>query len=540
MYIDTVPNRNSPPAVLLRESRREGKVIRKRTLANLSHWEPARVEALRRALRGEFDHLPEGDPICGTVFGLLFALKTIAEELGISRALGSARWAKLALFLVLARVANQGSRLSAVRWAVDQAVAEVLALAAFDEDDLYEAMDEVERRHQRIEKSLYQTYLRRRGGGAPTLVLYDVTSTYLEGTRNEMGAFGYNRDGKQGKLQIVVGLLTDEQGEPLAVRVFKGNTADPDTVAAQIEIVKEQFGVEEVVFVGDRGMVKSLGKEALEAAGLRYITALTDPQIRKLLKTGTLQMALFDEKICEVQAENLRYVLRKNPEVERKELRRVEDKLAKLAARVEARNQFVAQSKRSSPESGQRNLQEWVRRHKLQGFAQVRLDERLLVVEIDEEAKSDALLLAGCYVIETDLPRPAMEARDVHDRYKDLARVERDFRTMKTGFLEIRPVYVRKGNRTQAHALIAMLALKIVREMEKRLAARFGTTDADPHAITLPDALAALSRLCLQIYPLENGLTITRLPRPDQRQQNILEALNITIPQIPANVDRRS
>jgi len=531
MYIATVPNRSSPPAILLRESFRDGRRVKTRTLANLSHWDPARIEALRRALRGDFDHLREGDPVCGPVFGLLFVLKRVADELGITRALGSAPWGKLALFLALARVADQGSRLSAVRWAVDQAVGEVLGLTDFDEDDLYAAMDEVQRRHQQIEKALYESYLRRRGEGAPVLVLYDVTSSYLEGTQNELGEFGYNRDGKKGKLQIVVGLLTDEKGEPLAVRVFKGNTADPDTVAAQIEILKQEFGVQEVVFVGDRGMVKSRGKEALKGANLRYITALTDPQIRKLLKTGVLQLNLFDEKVCEVQAENVRFVLRKNPDEERKEQHRVEDKLAKLASLIETRNQFVAQSERADPESGRRKLQNWVQRHKLQGFVQLRLQDRLLTVEIDEPAKSDALLLAGCYVIETDVSPAAMPAQTVHDRYKDLAAVERDFRSVKTGFLEIRPVYVRKADRTQTHALICMLALKIVREMESRLVARFGTTDTDPHAVTLPDALAALSRLCLQICPLENGLTLTRLPRPDERQNIILEALHITMPQ---------
>jgi transposase len=539
MYVATVPNRSSPPAILLRESFRDGRQVKTRTLANLSHWDPARVEALRRALRGEFDHMTEADPVSGPVFGLLFVLKRVADELGMTQALGSAVWGKLALFLTLARVAAQGSRLSAVRWAVDQAVREVLGLGDFDEDDLYAAMDEVERRHRRIEKSLYEAYLRRRGEGAPVLVLYDVTSSYLEGTRNELGEFGYNRDGKKGKLQIVVGLLTDEKGEPLAVRVFKGNTADPDTVAAQIEILKQEFGIQEVVFVGDRGMVKSRGKEALKGANLRYITALTDPQIRKLLKTGVLQLNLFDEKVCEVQAGDLRYVLRKNPDEERKQQHRVEDKLAKLARLIEARNQFVSQSGRADPESGRRNLQNWVQRHKLQGFVQVRLQDRLLTIEVDEQGKSDALLLAGCYVIETDIAPAAMPAQAVHDRYKDLARVERDFRSMKTGFLEIRPIYVRKAERTQAHALICMLSLKIEREMERRLVTRFGTTDTDRHAVTLSDALAALNRLCLQIYPVEDGLSITRLPRPDQRQQKILEALNVTIPQNSRDVGRR-
>jgi hypothetical protein len=530
MYVATVPNRSSPPAILLRESYREGGRVKSRTLANLSHWDPARIEALRRALRGDFDHSPWGEPVCGAVFGLLFALQRVADELGIGRALGRATWARWALFLVLARVAHRGSRLSAVRWAADQAVGEVLGIGEFDEDDLYQALEELARHQPRIETRLYQESVRRRGGTPPVLVLYDVTSSYLEGNCHELGEFGYNRDGKRGKRQILVGLLTDEEGEPLAVRVFQGNQGDPTTIGTQVEILKAQFGVQAVVFVGDRGMVKSLGKAVLFEANLRYITALTDPQIRKLLQRGTLQMGLFEEQICEVEAAGLRYVLRRNPEIERKERHRVEDKLATLARLVEARNRFVAGSPRAVPESGLRRYREWIGRHKLQSFVRLSLQERMLVVDIDEGAQTEALLLAGCYVIETDVPAQVLGAEQVHDRYKDLGKVERNWRSMKTGFLEIRPLFLRKANRTRAHALVCMLALKIVREMEARLTASFGTTDTDPHAVTLPDALASLSRLCLQHYSLENGTTITRLPQPDSRQQTILEALHITLP----------
>jgi transposase len=294
MYIDIVPNRNSPPAILLRESVRDGTTIRKRTLANLSHWEPVRVEALRRALHGAFDHLPTAEPTCGPSFGVLYALKHVADELGLSQVLGRTRTGKLALFLTLARVAHQGSRLSAVRWAQQHAVREVLGVSQFDEDDLYGVLDDLAQRQERLEQRLYRQYVSRRNG-RPVLFLYDVTSSYLEGAQNELAAYGYNRDGKRGKLQIVVGLLTDEAGEPLAVRVFAGNTADPTTVPTQITILKQHFQVEEVVFVGDGGMVKAKGKAALTAAHIRYITALSAPQVRRLLKRDVLQLALFDE-----------------------------------------------------------------------------------------------------------------------------------------------------------------------------------------------------------------------------------------------------
>src|SRR5271167_3166724 len=263
MYIATVPNRNSPPAILLREAFRENGKVKNRTLANLSHWPAARIEALRRALRGDFDHAALSEPRLGPIFGLLYVLKQIADAVGLSAALGKTVLGKLALFLVLARLAHRGSRLSAVRWAQYHAVAEVLALPAFAEDDLYRALDDVCVRQKKIEGTLYARYLRQHQQ-PPRMFLYDVTNSYLEGQKNELAKFGYDRDGKKGKLQIVIGLLTDDEGEPLAVRVMSGNRSDPTTVVDQIKILQEQFGVQDVIFVGDRGMVKSKGKQALQ------------------------------------------------------------------------------------------------------------------------------------------------------------------------------------------------------------------------------------------------------------------------------------
>ena len=530
MYIDAVPNRCSPPAILLRQSLRRGKRVVKQTLANLSSWPPARVEALRRLLRGELDHLTDASPTCGPVFGLLFALKQLADQLGLSAALGKTRLAKLALFLVLARVAHQGSRLSAVRWARDHAVAEVLALGSFDEDDLYAALDDLCARQQRIEQTLYRHYLKRRGA-PPTLFLYDITSSYLEGQHNALADYGYNRDGKRGKLQIVIGLLADREGEPLAARVFAGNTGDPTTVVEQIRIVKEQFGVQELVFVGDRGMVKSKGKQALQEAGLRYISALTDPQIRRLLGEGTLQMGLFHEEVCEVEADGVRYLLRKNEDEAAREEHRLEDKLAKLSRKVGQRNEQVMKSPRCQPEAGPRNLQVWVARHKLTGLVELRLQGRTMMLEPNQAAMEQAMELAGCYVVVTDVPKSQLSGQEVHDSYVSLQKVERDFRQMKTGLLEVRPVFVRKESRTRGHVFCCLLALKLSRELEHRLQAAFGTTDADPQAVTLADALAALGRLCLLQYAVDEKTTLTRLPKPDGRQKEILKALSVTLPE---------
>ena len=530
MFIDTVPNRNSPPAILLRESFREGSHVKKRTIANLSSWPTSRIELFRRLLRGELDTLSLQELCQGPIFGLLFVLKQIADQLGLTAAIGHSRLGKLALFLVLARLPQQGSRLSAVRWAQDHALSEVLGLASFDEDDLYAALDDLCARQEKIERTLYQQDQRRRGKQPPRLFLYDVTSSYLEGQCNELGAVGYNRDGKKGKLQIVIGLLSDAAGEPLAVRVFEGNRSDPTTVAEQIKIVKEQFQVEELVFVGDRGMVKSKGKQALEQAKLRYITALTDPQIRGLLKRGILQLELFNEPLCEVEDHGVRYVLRKNETEAAREQHRLEDKLAKLEAKIAARNQEMNNKRRCQPQAGKRKLEAWAVQHKLQGLVTVKLEDRMLRLERHEEALTRSLDLAGCYVVTTDVLPESMSTQEVHDSYVSLQKVERDFRAMKTGLLEVRPLFVRKESRTRGHVFCCLLALKLSREMERRLREQFGTTDNDPHAITLPDALASLGSLCLMNYKVDEKTTVTKLPQPSANQRKILTALGVTLP----------
>ncbi|MGC9200210.1 MAG: IS1634 family transposase, partial [Acidobacteriaceae bacterium] len=367
----------------------------------------------------------------------------------------------------------------------------------------------------------------------PRLFLYDGTSSSLEGEHNQLAAFGYNRDGKRGKLQIVLGLLTDEQGEPLAVRVFEGNSGDPTTVADQIRILQQQFRVTELVFVGDRGMVKSKGKQALNEAQLHYITALTDPQIRRLLGEGVLQLPLFSETICEVEHEQLRYVLRKNESEALRVQRRLTDKLEKLEARIQARNQKVQQQFLCKPEVGLHQIQLWAQRHKLGDLIQLRLEGGQIVMEPQPQGVARHLELAGCYGITTDVAAVGMDAQQVHDSYMALQRVERDFRAMKTGALEVRPIFLQKASRTRGHVFCCMLALKLVREMEQRLRATFATTGDNPHAITLPDALVALSRLCLLHYPTnKSGEVVTKLPHPNEAQRQILQALHVSLPRL--------
>ena len=525
MYIDTVPNRKSPPAILLRESYRKDGKVKKRTLANLSKLPKELIELIRQALAGPIKVV--GQSLSGRIFGVLFVLNELAQQGGLQRALGGSRLASLTLFLVLARIAHQGSRLSAVRWARDHAVKAVLGLNGFDEEDLYEALDWAGAEQAAIEQRLYRDYVKRTGQ-SPAVVLYDVTSSYFEGEHNELGEYGYNRDGKKGKKQIVIGLLTARDGEPLSVEVFRGNTADPTTFGAQVAHLAARFQVKEVVVVGDRGMIKAKGKTQLEQAHFRYITALTNPQIRKLIKADVIQPDLFDAQVIELTHAGKRLVLRCDPATQRKERRRREHKLQRLAARLAERNGFVAQSARAQPEAGLRQLNRWVRQHKLSTFVELTLNDRTIELQIDEQAKQQVALLDGCYCIESDVPAEQLSTQDVHDRYKDLQDVERNFRRLKTAFLEVRPIFVRKEQRTRGHVFIAMLALKVLRLMEQRLGAAFGTTQTNPEAETADSALSALSRLCLEHYTLGEQ-QIVGLPRPDARQQNILDALNVKL-----------
>ena len=536
MYIESVPNRKSPPTLLLRESYREKGRVKKRTIANLTKWPATLVADMRNSLNGKSGEKQSKTQSVdinqiqsGPVFGVLAVLKQLADEIGLTKALGATRLASLALFLILARIPHQGSRLSAVRWARNHAVKEVLGLNYFDEDDLYEALEWIEENQAIIEKRLYQRYVKD-NGSPPILVLYDITSSYLEGEKNELAEYGYNRDKKEGKKQVVIGLLTGPDGEPLSVEVFRGNTSDPTTVSRQIETLIHRFAIKDVVFVGDRGMVKTKGKEAIKAQhGLHYITALTVPQIRKLLKTGVFQTDLFDVDVVEVTGElGKRYILRRCELRQRKEHHRREDKIARISEAVRERNQFVAASIRAKPETGLTKLKSWAKQHKILSFIDLYLENDQIKMDIDKEKKEADSILYGCYVVETDVSDDNMDKKTVWDRYGDLQKVERDFRRMKTSLIQVRPIFVRKESRTRGHVFVSMLSLKIARVMESRLYKAFQTTRESDNAVTVEDAIDALSRLCLQHYPIGDQ-RVTGLPKPDDYQQKLLDALAVRI-----------
>src|SRR5262252_3854296 len=528
MYVDTshlTRGGKTYTRHLLRESyRAHGKVLH-RTIANVSQCSAAEIEALRLALRHKeaLEHLGTiQDAITlkqGLSVGAVWTVYHVARRLGIEKALGTTRDGKLALWQVIARVIDQGSRLSAVRLAMSHAACDVLGLGPFDADALYDNLDWLAARQATVEDQLFAQPTKTK---SVSLFLYDVTSSYVEGTHNELAAFGYNRDCKKGKLQIVVGLLCDEDGHPVSIEVFPGNTHDPHTVASQVAKLKERFGVQAITFVGDRGMIKSQQIDDLAQQGFHYITAITKPQIEKLLRTGTFQMALFEQELAEVLAEEgVRYVLRRNP-MRAQEMRDTRHaKLATLQAQVATQNHYLTDHPRADAQGALQKLVARAEKLRIADWVELTVAERVLTLTIKEDAQQEAAKLDGCYVLKTDLP-PAQAPKElVHNRYKELASVERAFRSCKTAHLEMRPIFLRREERTRAHALVVMLAYQIIRY----LASCWSAFD-----ITVAEGLHALTTLCLVEVAPQHAPPYHGLPTPRDTIARLLHSADITLP----------
>jgi hypothetical protein len=528
MYIDTshiTRGGKTYTRHLLRESyRANGKVLH-RTIANVSHCSEAEIAAIRLALRHKEDleHLGTiQDAITlqqGPSFGAVWTVYQVARRLGIEQALGTTREGKLALWQVIARVIDQGSRLSAVRLAMSHAACDVLGLGTFDEDVLYENLDWLAGAQARIEDRLFA---QRKKTTPASLFLYDVTSSYLEGTHNALAAFGYNRDGKKGKLQIVIGLLCDEDGHPVSLEVFPGNTQDPRTVASQVEKLKGRFGVTAITFVGDRGMIKGQQVEDLAQHGFHSITAITKPQIDKLLRTGTLQMDLFDQELAEVLAdEGIRYVLRRNP-MRAQEMRDTRHaKLATLQAHVAKQNQYLTDHPRANAQGALQKLVARAEKLRIADWVELTVVERAMTLTIKEDAQTAAAKLDGCSVLKTDLTPAQAPKEMVHNRYKDLSSVERAFRTCKTVHLEVRPIFLRLAERPRAHAFVVMLAYQIIQYL---------ASCWSPFDCTVEEGLHALTTLCLVEVSPKNAPSYHCIPTPRDTIARLLRSADITLP----------
>jgi transposase len=524
MYIEAVPNRNSPPAILLRESYRHQGKVRKRTLCNLSDWSPAHVEGLRGVLKGGTVIAAEHDAFTVTrslPHGHVAAALGTARTIGLDRILGpdGNRCRDLVLALLIGRILDPVSKLAMTRTlspaTASSSLGDALGLGAVDDDELHAALDWLLARQPAIETALAKRHLTN-----GTLVLYDVSSSYMEGSCCPLAKRGYSRDGKKGTLQIVYGLLCAPDGCPVAIEVFDGNTGDPTTLAPRIEKLKQRFHLDHVVLVGDRGLITEARiTEDIQSAGLDWITALRGPAIKDLLNSGALQLTLFDQRdmasITSPDFPGERLVVCRNADLAAERARKREDllvateqDLAALKAKVERkRNPLCGTAEIALAVGAVLNT------HKMKKHFDLEITDTAFsfarkTIEIAAEAATD-----GLYVVRTSLPEATLGNADTVRSYKSLARVERAFRCIKTVDPHVRPVYHWLENRVRAHVLLCMLAYYLEWHMRQRLAPMlFDDADKEAAEARRKTVVAPAQRSKAAVRKQTTGVTPDGLP----------------------------
>jgi transposase len=524
MYIEAVPNRNSPPAILLRESyRHEGKV-RKRTLCNLSAWSPAHVEGLRGVLKGG-TVIPAGHDAFTVTrslpHGHVAAALGTARKIGLDRILGpdGNRCRDLVLALLVGRILDPVSKLAAARVlspaTASSSLGEALGLGAVADAELYAALDWLLARQPAIESALAKRHLQN-----GTLVLYDVSSSYMEGRCCPLAKRGYSRDGKKGTLQIVYGLLCAPDGCPVAIEVFAGNTADPTTLAPQIDKLKQRFGLDHVVLVGDRGLITEARiTEDIKSSGLDWITALRAPAIKDLLNSGVLQLSLFDQRdmasITSPDFPGERLVVCRNADLAAERARKREDllmatetELARIKVRVERKRDPLRGTAEIALAVGAVLNTYKMKKHFDLTITDAAFSFARRTAEIATEAATD-----GLYVVRTSLPEQTLGDADTVRSYKSLARVERVFRCIKTVDLHVRPVYHWLEDRVRAHVLLCMLAYYLEWHMRQCLAPMlFDDTDKAEADALRSSVVAQAQRSKAAVKKQTTGMTPDGLP----------------------------
>jgi transposase len=493
MHIEVVPNRNSKPCILLRESFREGGKVRKRTLANLSKLPPAAIDGLRALLRGAtvIEDLSQSFEVIrsrpyGHVAAVLGTLRQLKLDQEISPEPCPER--DLVVAMIVARILEPSSKLATARGLGEEAhlstLVEDLDLSEVDEVKLYAAMDWLYLQQSAIEQRLARRHLK-----DGSLVLYDVTSTYFEGRSCPLARLGHSRDGKRGKLQIVFGLLCNREGCPIAVEVFTGNTADPMTLGPQVEKVRQRFGLSRVVFVGDRGMITSarLREDFQVVSGMGWISALRTTEIRRLVAEEGFQFSLFDERdFGEIQSSEFpgeRLIACRNPLLQAERARKREDLLA--ATEQELTAIVLATQRPKNRLQGKDRIALRVgrvlNRFKVGKHFLLAITETTFAFRRDQQRIDAEAALDGIYVIRTNVPAAELPAEDVVRSYKSLSAVERAFRSYKTVDLHVRPIYHQLPERVRAHVFLCMLAYYVEWHMRRKLAPLL-FDDEDPEA----------------------------------------------------------
>jgi hypothetical protein len=569
MHIDTIPNRNSRPAYLLRESVREGKRVRKRTLANLSSLPIEQIEAIRRILRGEkLGPVEDGlEVVRSRAHGHVEAVLGAMRRLGFDKLIDAkaSRERTLVAAMVAERIlAPEASKLGMTRAWADTTLPDELGVADADEDALYAAMDWLGERQEAIEKRLAKRHLK--AGG---LVLFDLTSSYLEGATCPLGKIGYSRDGKRGTLQVNYGLMTDARGCPVSVSVFEGNVGDPKTLLPQVEKARTAFGLDRLVMVGDRGMISNIQVEAMrQLDGVDWITALKSGAIAKLAEDGHLQLDLFDERnlitFTHPDYPNERLIACRNPALAKLRAEKRRDLIAATTRELEKVAAMVSGGRLKGAAKIGLRVGQVTNKYKVRKHFQIAIGEGTLTFKLDEASVAAEAALDGLYVLRTSAASDAMSDQETVLNYKRLAEMERAFRTLKGVDLQVRPIRHRLETRVKAHIFLSMLAyyvqwhmievwaLLTFKDEADRLTDPGPARLADPvapakrspaalakvHTRTLADGTPAMSftRLLAHLATIVRNTmrprsarpgeaTFTLTTRPDAKQQQALDLI---------------
>jgi transposase len=502
MHIHIVPNRGSPPTVLLRESYREGSKVGKRTLANLSSLSAAQIEAIRATLRGQaLQPVAQSFEITASrSHGHVQAVALTLQRLGLAALLASksCRERDLVLAMVASRIVAPHTKLATTRWWHTTTLAEDFGVADASEDDLYAAMDWLLARQSAIQNKLAARHL-----SAGGLVLYDLSSSYFEGSCCPLAKLGYSRDGRRGLLQVNYGLLTDARGCPVAVSVYEGNVADSQTLMPEVTRLREQFGIEQLVLVGDRGMISNKAIDELrEGDGVAWITALKNVSIRALVEQGQLQLDLFDERnLLELSSPDYpgeRLVACRNPQLAKLRTHKREELLAATEASLEKIKARVDAGKLVGADEIGLRVGKVINQYKVAKHFELAIGDKSFTFVRKDDAIAAEAALDGIYIIRTSVDAQRMDAPDCVRNYKALANVERAFRSLKTVDLKVRPIHHRTADRVRAHILLCMLAYYVewhMREAWREL--MFADTEQQAKATRDPVAPAKRSKAAL-------------------------------------------
>ena len=461
MYIDIVPNRKSPPAILLRESTRQGKKIVKRTIANLSSLSIAQARAIRRILKGEKLVKPEEhfDILRSPAHGHVDAVLVTIRRLGLDKIIGSRRSKErdLVVAMIASRILCPQSKLALTRDWGNTTLGEFLGVEEADDEALYAAMDWLYERQDAIEKRLAARHLQEGGR-----VLYDLSSSYFEGEKCPLAARGYSRDQKKGKLQVNYGLLTDDRGCPVSISAFSGNTTDPKTLMPQVERLRDAFNLKSVVLVGDRGMISQKQIDELKGQeGMEWITALKTGAIRKLMDAQAIQLTLFDERnlfeLTHPDFPGEKLVACRNPELAHRRKHKRDDLLKATSEELKKVQGMIERGYLKDGEKIGVRIGKVINKYKMAKHFKLEIAESQFSFEIDQEKVRAEAALDGIYVIRTSLEEE-LSAADAVRYYKALSQVERAFRSIKTMDLEVRPIRHYQEQRVRTHLFLCMLA----------------------------------------------------------------------------------